>query len=288
MACAGGADILEGQEESRRMRDMDGINQSAYMNAIASEYQNTKSYGTKDEKVKKQSSSAAEKLNDVSGRTIGEPKLSDKALKYYEQLKKKFSNMEFVLVSPEKKAEAERNKGMYASSNKLVVLIDSDKIEKMAEDEAFRKKYEAILTNATPQMQMLKQRLGASGNKVSAFGMTFDDYGNASLFAVVDKSLAQQRERIEAKREANIKTRKQEAKKAEKKRTEKKAEEKRAETRKEAKEAERLDDGNKVTVTAKTWDELIRKIDDVLMSDMADSMFTAAERNVGQNFDFTL
>ena len=77
---------------------MNGINQSAYVNSIASEYQNTRSYGAKDERVKKQpAASEKEKLNDVKGRTIGEPKLSDKALKYYEQLKKKYSNMEFVM-----------------------------------------------------------------------------------------------------------------------------------------------------------------------------------------------
>ena len=39
------------------------------------------------------------KKSDVSGKTVGNPKLSEKASKYYEQLKKKFSNMDFVLVS---------------------------------------------------------------------------------------------------------------------------------------------------------------------------------------------
>ena len=119
---------------------VNGINQGAYVNSIASaEYQNGRSYAAKDEKVKKQQTAAEEKLNNVSGRTIGSPKLSDKALKYYEQLKKKYSNMEFVLISPDKKAEVERNKGMYASSKELLVLIDSDKIERMAEDEEYRK-----------------------------------------------------------------------------------------------------------------------------------------------------
>lgn len=270
---------------------MNGINQNAYINSIASEYQNTKGYGIKDEKVKKSDQVAAsEKLNEVGGRTIGEPKLSDKALKYYEQLKKKYSNMEFVLVSPDKKAEVERNKGMYASSKELLVLIDSDKIERMATDEEYRKKYESILNNATPQMQMLKQQLGVNASKVSSFGMTFDDHGNASFFAVVDKSLAQQRERIAAKREENIKTKKQEAKKAEKKRAEEKAAAKQEEARKaeEEGEAKMLDKSHKVTVTANSWDELLRKIDNVVMSDMADSMMTAGERNIGQNFDFSL
>ncbi len=251
---------------------MNGINQSAYVNSIASEYQNTRSYGAKDERVKKQpAASEKEKLNDVKGRTIGEPKLSDKALKYYEQLKKKYSNMEFVLVSPDKKAEVERNKGMYASNKELLVLIDSDKIERMAEDEEYRKKYEGILSNATSQVEMMKRQLGTNANQVSSIGMSFDDHGNASFFAVVDKSLATQRERIAAKREENREAKRAEAKKAEKEN-----------------EAEKLDKSHKVTVTAKSWDELLRKIDKVVMSDGADSMLTKGERNIGQNFDFSL
>lgn len=254
------------------MSVMNGINQSAYVNSIASEYQNTRSYGAKDERVKKQpAASEKEKLNDVKGRTIGEPKLSDKALKYYEQLKKKYSNMEFVLVSPDKKAEVERNKGMYASNKELLVLIDSDKIERMAEDEEYRKKYEGILSNATSQVEMMKRQLGTNANQVSSIGMSFDDHGNASFFAVVDKSLATQRERIAAKWEENREAKRAEAKKAEKEG-----------------EAEKLDKSHKVTVTAKSWDELLRKIDKVVMSDGADNMMTKGERNIGQNFDFSL
>ena len=262
---------------------VNGINQGAYVNSIASaEYQNGRSYAAKDEKVKKQQTAAEEKLNNVGGRTIGSPKLSDKALKYYEQLKKKYSNMEFVLISPDKKAEVERNKGMYASSKELLVLIDSDKIERMAEDEEYRKKYEGILNNATSQMQLMKQNLGANAGKVSSFGMTFDDHGNASFFAVVDKSLAKQRERIATRKEENAA--------AEKKRAEENAAQRRIESAKdeESGEAWRLDKTNKVTVTASSWDELRRLIDQVVESDMGGVMMSAAERNVGQNFDFSL
>ena len=270
---------------------VNGINQGAYVNSIASaEYQNGRSYAAKDEKVKKQQTAAEEKLNNVGGRTIGSPKLSDKALKYYEQLKKKYSNMEFVLISPDKKAEVERNKGMYASSKELLVLIDSDKIERMAEDEEYRKKYEGILNNATSQMQLMKQNLGANASKVSSFGMTFDDHGNASFFAVVDKSLAQQRERMATRKEENAAAKKQAAKQAEKKRAEENAAERRMESAKaeESGEAWRLDKTNKVTVTASSWDELRRLIDQVVESDMGGVMMSAAERNVGQNFDFSL
>ena len=37
------------------------------------------------------------------GRTIGQPELSEKAAKYYEQLKKRYGNYDFILVSRDQK-----------------------------------------------------------------------------------------------------------------------------------------------------------------------------------------
>lgn len=262
---------------------MNGLNQGDYLNSVGAGYQDGKKAADKKNDAVKGNSEkdvkteSGKKSNYVGGRTVGNPQLSDKALKYYEQLKRKYSNMDFILVSPEKKAEAERNKGMFSSSKELLVLIDSDKIERMAEDEEYRKKYEGILAGATAQVAQMKMSLGSNANRVSSFGMTIDDHGNASFFAVVDKSLALQRERIAEKREENVKTKKEEARKAEKK----KAGEKLAEGMK-------ADNGDKVTVTASSWEELRKKIDDVIMSDMADHMLTNEERKIGQNFDFSL
>ena len=78
--------------------------------------------------------------NTSYGNTVGDPKLSDKAAKYYEQLKKKYSDMDFVLVSNDSVDGAEQKAAKYANANRTMVLIDADKIEKMAEDEDYRKK----------------------------------------------------------------------------------------------------------------------------------------------------
>ena len=145
---------------------------------------------------------------------IGTPQLSEKAQKYYEKLKKKYGNMEFILVSADKKEEAEANLGKYASNKSLIVLIDDEKIEKMAADEAYRKKYEGILDNATGKFEQMKTSLGKNADNVKAYGMKFDDQGNASFFAVIDKSLASQRERIQNKREQKAEDRKEAEQKA--------------------------------------------------------------------------
>lgn len=80
----------------------------------------------------------------------------------------------------------------------MVVLIDEEKLERMATDEAFRNKYEGIIANAKSGLSQLKQSIGSS-QQVKGYGMLLNDGGNASFFAVIDKSLAAQRERIEKK-----------------------------------------------------------------------------------------
>lgn len=243
--------------------------------------------------------SSAEKKNNVTGKTIGEPKLSDKAAKYYEQLKKKYGNYEFILVSKDQKANAEANAAQYASKDHTVVLIDDEKIEKMATDESYRKKYENILSGAQTQLdQMVKQMGNTPGLK--GFGIKIGDNGAASFFAAIDKNAA-----------ANAKAqKKRQAKAAEKKATEKKnaakkQEEKRAEKRKEDKrtQSERLDalrkdgvdddtdDGYDYeedieVVSAGSIEELIKKIQDVTYAAMSDNVKTDAERALGGHIDF--
>ena len=102
----------------------------------------------------------------------------------------------------------------------MVVLIDEEKLEKMATDEAYRKQYEGIIQNATTKLPELKSSLGNNASSVKGFGMQVDNNGTASFFAVVDRSLAAQKKRIEKNAE-----KKAEQKKANDKRDAKKAEE---------------------------------------------------------------
>lgn len=81
----------------------------------------------------------------------------------------------------------------------MVVLIDEDKVERMAEDENYRKQYEAIIANAASGISQLKSSLESSGANVKGFGMQVNDGGTATYFAVLEESSAAQRERIEKK-----------------------------------------------------------------------------------------
>lgn len=219
----------------------------------------------------------------VTGKTIGQPELSEKAQKYYEKLKTKYSNMDFILVSTDMKETAKAHAGSYANANRMVVLIDEEKIERMAEDETFRKQYESIIANAANKMPQIMSKMSASGANVKTVGMQVNDNGLASYFAVVDKSFASQRERMAKKAEQ-----KKADKKAAAKKQAKEAEAERLEERRRSRRAEDSleEDENLVTVTASSIEELIRKVQDVMYEGMSDNARTESEKSVGQHVDF--
>ena len=216
------------------------------------------------------------------GKTIGEPELSEKAQKYYEQLKKKFGNYDFILVSREEKENAKANAAKYANNLKTVVLIDEDKIEKMATDEKYRKQYEGILSGASAQLQQLKTSMEKSGANVKGYGMQVNDNGTMSLFAVLKKSSADQKARIEKKAEQ----RKAEKKAADKKAAQKEQEERWKNIGKGKDNRIDSEEEDTVTISANSVEELIAKIEEYNFDERSNRIQTEKEKQIGQNIDF--
>ena len=214
-------------------------------------------------------STAAEK-KEVSGKTIGNPKLSEKAARYYEQLKKKFSNMDFILVSEDQKEAAKAQAASYANASRMVVLIDEAKIERMAEDEAYRKQYEGVISGAGSKLLQMKSSLTASGAQVKGYGMQVNDGGLTSFFAVLKKSSADQKTRSEKKA-------------AEKKAEKKQKEEKLKESRTDKASG---DEEETVMISASSLEELLQKIDDYSQNERMYSMQSEEEKQIGQHIDF--
>ena len=160
----------------------------------------------------------------------------------------------------------------------MVVLIDEEKIERMATDENYRKQYEGIIKNAASDLSQLKSQIESSGQSqnVVGYGMKVNDGGTASFFAVLKKSSADQKARIEKKA-----VEKKEAKKAEEKKAEKK------EKQDKLKEAQQTsDDDDTITISAGSIEELIKKINDYTFSMKSNNVQTEAELQVGQHIDF--
>ncbi len=238
---------------------------------------------TKDTEASKEAGSAnqaaTEKKVDVKGKTIGQPKLSEKAAKYYEELKSKYQNMDFILVSKDMKEMAQANAGSFANPQKMVVLIDEEKIERMAEDEKYRKQYESVIASAQTQLPQLKQALGQFSN-VKGFGVQVKDNGVTSFFAVMSKSFNDQAARLEKRRVEKKAEKKEAEKKAEKKERQERLEERREEHRLEAKEAE------EEVFSADSIDELVKMVEDFNYQFVSDTTMTEAEKGLGTVIDF--
>ena len=235
----------------------------------------------------------AAKKSKVSGKTIGEPQLTDKGKQYYEQLKAKYSNLDFILVSSDMKETAKAQSASYANPNKMVVLIDEEKIEKMAEDEKFRSQYEDLIQQASTALPELKSAVGSNPN-VKSYGMQVSDNGTAQYFAVLEKSGKAQAERLEKKA-----AEKKEAKKAEEKKAAKEEAASRLEERREASKSDKAAKSEKadswntvgdddVVITAGSIEELVKKLQDYSYMSMSDNVMTEAEKAVGGNFDLRL
>ena len=243
-------------------------------------------------------SSLIPKAHEKYGVTIGNAALSDAASEYYDKLKEKFGDMDFILVSKDMKAQVAQNASLYGNANKPVVLIDEEKLERMATDESFRKKYEGIIEMSKAQLAQAKNSFASSGANVKNFGISVDENGNTSFFATVEKKTPKKtgnsmKERLDKAAEKK-KAEKAKAKKA----ADKKAQEARLDKLKEKKEANEVEaedeaienedyDVEYIEFRASNIEDLIRQVSDWAISNTS-NVITEQESYVGQNIDFTV
>lgn len=216
----------------------------------------------------------------IPGKTVGNVNLSDEAKKYYEELRKKYHNMEFVLVSEDEKENVKSNAASYAKNGKLVVLVDEAKIERMATDASYRAQIEGLIEKSSQSFSAFADSVSATGANVKGYGMQVNDDGTTSFFAVLEKSSEAQAKRIAEKRAENQAKKKADAKKASKEKFEERIEKSR-ESKKES------DSSNEIKITANSFEELLMKIQDHVQLEKSDSVISEAEKSLGQNIDFS-
>ena len=223
------------------------------------------------------------------GMTIGDVQLSDKAKDYLGKLQSKFHGMEFITVSKDMKAQVQQNAAAYGNANKMVVLIDEEKLERMATDESFRKKYEGIIASSQAKMMQAKMGLSSSGSNVKNFGMSVDSNGKESFFATVGKSQDLQKKRIEKKAAEKKEQKIKEKKKAEKKAQEdriNKAKDSKAEKTKDKDDTDIYEDEEFEIIEANSLDDLLSKVQTYSYNNAASRVMTDTERAVGTRVDF--
>lgn len=177
---------------------------------------------------------------EIGSKAIGDVKLSKEGQEYYDKLRAKFGNMDFILVSEDQKEAAKAQASSFSSPGKMTVLIDEAKIEKMATDPEYRDKYEGIIAMAQMQLPKIQDTMSSLGlPQAQSFGVSVGDKGETNYFAVM-KQTTDSANKIAAKAAEKRK----ETKKAAEKVADKKAAEKAAREKSEAKKAEKKEAAN--------------------------------------------
>lgn len=174
-----------------------GVYQNSYMESAA------KSRNTR-ETEKAEKADKTEKKEQVQ--------LSDRAKKLLEELKKNYSNMDFIVADYETDEEA--SSYLARGTKEYSVLIEPETLEEMAADEEAKEKYTGILDDAVDQLKDIKDQLGDKKDEVTHIGISIGRDGQVSYFADLEKAGERQKEWIEKSRESKKEERAEQEKKA--------------------------------------------------------------------------
>lgn len=164
-------------------------------------YQNQKNYydtTTRNDRKTKESGSAS-RAEKTGGSDKGQVKLSEKAQKLLEELQKTYGNMDFIVADYASEEEAQYY--LSRGTKEYSVLIDPETLEEMASDSETKEKYLSILSDATTDLDSIKEKLQEEGKDVKNIGITIDKDGKVSYFAELERMGERQREHIEQTRE---------------------------------------------------------------------------------------
>ena len=194
----------------------------------------------------KTSKSDSSKKADKSGKANGSVQLSDKAKALLQELKKKYTNMDFIVADYDSEEEA----ASYLSrgTKEYSVLIDSEELERMASDESVKEQNLTLLDEAVGKLDEIKNQLGDHKDEVVSMGITIGKDGEMSFFAELEKAGERQKEFIDSIREGK-----------------KEAAEKAAADKADPRHpyAHGYERGKRTTVHASTVEELLDKISNI-------------------------
>ena len=194
----------------------------------------------------KTSKSDSSQKTDKSGKANGSVQLSDKAKALLQELKKKYTNMDFIVADYDSEEEA----ASYLSrgTKEYSVLIDPEELERMASDDSVKEQNLALLDEAVGKLDELKNQLGDHKDEVVSMGITIGKDGQMSFFAELEKAGERQKQFIDSIREG-------------KKEAAEKAAAEKADPRNPY--AHGYERGKRTTVHASTVEELLDKISNV-------------------------
>lgn len=140
------------------------------------------------------------KKTDKTGNTNQNPvQLSSRAKALLQELKRTYTNMDFMVADYESDEEAAEY--LSRGTKDYSVLIDSEELERMAADEDVKKQNLSLLDEAVGKLDEMKEQLGEHKDDVVRMGISIDKDGEVSYFAELEKAGARQKEFVDKIRE---------------------------------------------------------------------------------------
>ena len=144
-----------------------------------------------------------------------EDKLSSKAQKYLETLRKDNADFDFIIAD-----KGDDFRGLVDQSDKeFTVVFSSAELERMASDEKYAREKLSTVKTAVEMSDKINEQFGFerawgttdnSGTVLNKLTMSFDDDGKMTLFADLEKITEKQKERLEELKEKRAEEKKQE------------------------------------------------------------------------------
>lgn len=123
--------------------------------------------------------------------------LSPKAQALLEKLREQYGDYDFVVAD-----NVDDPQALTANSDKKYsVILSSDELEKMANDEEYANEVMGKVEDAVKTADSVIEKAGLEGVQISQLTISFDENGNTKLFATLEKLSESQQQRLEAAKE---------------------------------------------------------------------------------------
>lgn len=230
-------------------------------------YQNNCYDTAVNKKNQSKTSKSTSSRTDKTRKTDNNVQLSDRAKALLQELKRTYSNMDFMVADYESEEEAASYLGR--GSKEYSVLIDPEELERMASDDNVKEQNLSILDNAVGKLDEMKNQLGDKENEVVRMGVSIGKNGEVSYFAELEKAGERQKEFVDRIREN------------------KKENAREADAKADSKAHGRYDyeHSKRTTLYASTAEELLDKIKNVDWDDIREETTIPTP---GGRFDFTV
>lgn len=169
-------------KQIRNKANLDKNKKETWTDKILAKQKEKRAAERKEEKIRIRKEQEEKRIEKKSDRV----NLSDKAQALLDEMKRKYSNMDFFVADYSSSEEASRI--MSRGSKEYGVLLDPETLEAMAKDEDTKNKYMSIIDGATEKIDDIKEKFGENTDYVSHIGFSVSKDGSVSFFADLEKT----------------------------------------------------------------------------------------------------